>query len=119
MDPGTWVVGPVKCALLWAFVPESTPTNLVDLGGRIVEFQPISFVVDMGQIDVVDLGRDCPDWTVKVAGLEQNVVCESSYIAAIVQGRPVLGTLMLAAAYAPLIRSLFYAASPWKITPLP
>lgn len=118
-NPVDWIYVPVKCALLWAFKPEtSLATRVGTVRDSYSDAPPFTWFADLGAIPTAVPGGDCPDWRVKVAGLDQNVVCNSSYTDAIRSARPVFAAMMIAAAFAPFLRSLAYSAVP-ILSPVP
>jgi hypothetical protein len=117
-NPVNWVYVPVKCALKWAFVPK-TPLSLRI--GRIKTAFEGRFPFSVGPLIAglpAGIGGGCPSWVVHVKDQNKNVVCDSSYTAAIRGARPFLMGGMLAAAFWPLIRGLFFASVP-LIKPVP
>ena len=111
-NPVDWVKNPVICALQEAFVPKT------DVGGRIGGIvttlqgkPPISWMLPppMG----APSAAACPNWNITIPGfLTENVVCESSFTAAIVGARAPLFGLVATAMIWPLFRGLWYAAIP-------
>lgn len=110
-NPVDWVKNPVICALQEAFVPKT------DIGGRIGGIittiqgkPPLSWFVPVWG---APSSAGCPNWNVNIPGmLTKNVVCESSFTAAIVGARGGLFGIAATAMVWPLIRGLWYAAIP-------
>lgn len=108
-----WVYVPVKCALLWAFVPTQPISGRIDgIVGTITGKAPFSWLAGFGGLSLAIPGGSCPDWTITVGDSERNVVCGHGYTNAIRAARPVLTGFMIALALWPLIRSTAYAAFP-------
>jgi hypothetical protein len=108
-----WVYKGAVCALKWAFVPEtSLSTRMQRVQVQIKGKVPFTWFSGFTSIPAAVPAGSCPDWTVKVNGTTKNVVCDSSYTAAIRTARPVLAVFMGALALWPLIRSTAYAAFP-------
>lgn len=112
-NPVDWVFVPVKCAIIWAFVPK-TPLNIrIDrIGTTFANRAPFSWVAGLAGLPAVVPRNNCPDWRVTVGGSQRNVVCGHSYTEAIRAMRPVLTGFMAALAFWPLIRSTAYASFP-------
>jgi hypothetical protein len=111
-NPVEWVLKPLRCA----FEPSQNPQDMVTrLGIRSATKAPISFL-NMEMIG--PSGSGCPNWVISVPGFSQNVVCESSFTAAILSVRAPLFGLVATAMIWPLLRSLWYAAIPiLRVTP--
>lgn len=112
LNPVEWVLKPLRCA----FEPSQNPQDMVTrLGLRSQTKAPISFLnMEM----VGPSGGGCPNWTISVPGFTQNVVCGSSFTAAILSVRGPLFGLLATAMVWPLLRSLWYAAIPiLRVTP--
>jgi len=111
-NPVDWVLVPLKCA----FVPTKPVMQRVDtvtlaLDDKIpmVWFTPIT--AGPG-------GGSCPDWQVHVKGLDRNVICESSFTAAIRGARMPLFNLVSVAMVWPLLRGIWYGLIPIvRVTP--
>lgn len=112
-NPVEWVYSPVVCALKDAFVPK------LDVNARVAEIQtiamdrpPLNWLTPDPAGMIGPGGGGCPNWVVTLPGFSQNVVCESSFTAAIVGARVPLFGLVATAMVWPLMRSLWYAAIP-------
>lgn len=111
-NPVDWVLIPLKCA----FVPTKPVMQRVDtvtlaLDDKIpmVWFTPIT--AGPG-------GGSCPDWRVQVEGVDKNVICESSFTAAIRGARTPLFNLVSVAMVWPLLRGIWYGLIPIvRVTP--
>lgn len=116
-NPVEWVKNPVVCALVDTFVPKT------DVAARMTTIQTLATThPPFSWFTPVMLGpggSGCPDWNIVIPGvMSKNVVCESSFTAAIVGARSPMFTLLSAAMVWPLIRSLWYAAIPiLRVTP--
>jgi hypothetical protein len=113
-NPVDWVYVPVKCAVIWAFVPKTGFSVRVDaIKAGVLNRAPFSWFTGLLNIpQAVPGGGSCPDWRVKVGPLDQNVVCNSSYTQAIRSARPVLAGFMILLATWPLVRGIAYASFP-------
>lgn len=117
-NPVDWVYVPVKCAFIWAFVPKTQLSTLVTTWKTTAtDLYPFNVNPGMGWDGSVG-GRSCPNWRIQVGSLDRNVVCDSSFTQAIVNSRAWLAGGMLALAFWPLVRGLFFAAVP-IIKPVP
>lgn len=112
-NPVDWVYVPVKCSLLWAFKP-STPfsVRVQTISTAFADVFPFSIGPVIASMPGSIPGGSCPNWVIDVGPLQQNVVCDSSYTQAIRSARPFLAAGMLAAAFWPLVRGLFFASVP-------
>jgi hypothetical protein len=115
-NPVEFVKNPVVCALNYAFVPKQ------DIGVRLGELKDISMTkLPFSWMTPTMVGPGdggCPNWVVVVPGFSKNVVCDSSFTAAIVASRGPLFGLVAGAMVWPLFRSLWYAAIPvLRVTP--
>lgn len=107
-----WIVDGISCS----FIPK------MDITQRVGQLQalagtkaPLSW---MQPTMTGPGGSGCPAWVVEVPGYSKNVVCESSFTAAIVGARGPLFGIVAAAMIWPLFRSLWYAAIPvLRVTP--
>jgi hypothetical protein len=113
LNPVEWVLKPLGCA----FVPK---TNLQARVQNTVN--TAALLPPMSWFNGVNMtapgGAGCPNWTVHVAGFSENVVCESSFTAALRGSRNLVFTMLAAAMIWPLIRSLWYAAIPFiRVSP--
>lgn len=122
-NPFEWVYRPIMCAMQDLFVPTVDVKTQVQLLGQTAS-QKFPFNLLAGGSGGIFAGLPggvgiCPDWRIQVGpNFDENVVCDSSYTHAIVAGRPLLTGVMIAGAFAPLIRSLFYAVIPF-VRPVP
>lgn len=111
-NPVSWIFTPVKCALIWAFVPATPLQNRID---TIKTTYASKFPFNIGGAFngmSGSLTGGCPDWRIKVGNVDQNIVCDSSFVGAIRSARPWIAGGMLAVAFWPLIRGIFYASIP-------
>lgn len=46
-NPAEWVLKPIKCAMVWAFVPDDLPGWLDEQGDKLDDVVPFSWTVDM------------------------------------------------------------------------
>ncbi|MFT4287435.1 hypothetical protein [Nocardioides sp.] len=123
-NPVSWVYVPTKCALKWAFVPQtSLQTRVEAIQGSYTTKPPFSWLSALGPPSG-SLASPCPDWEVTIPGggdgldAGKNVVCGSSFTGAIAAARPWLAAGLVALAVTPFLRSLAYAAVPiFKPTP--
>lgn len=116
-NPVEWVKNPVVCALVDTFVPKTdVAARMTTIQSLATTHPPFSW---FQPVLIGPSGSGCPDWTISIPGvMEKNVVCESSFTAAIVGARTPMFTLLSAAMVWPLIRSLWYAAIPiLRVTP--
>lgn len=109
-NPVEWVYMPVSCALQDAFIPKVDITVRIDrIGTDLASKPPWSWAVTGIE---PPSGDGCPNWVVNVGTVSKNIVCDSSFTAAIVGARGGIFSLLAAAMVWPLIRSLWYAAIP-------
>lgn len=111
-NPVDWVYVPVKCSLKWAFVPK-TPfsaraTRIKTAFDGKFPFTVPAMIDQMGS----GTGGGCPSWQVVLGADTWSAVCDSSFTQAIVGARGWLTGGMLAAAFWPLVRGLFFASVP-------
>jgi hypothetical protein len=109
-NPADFVKNPVVCALKDMFVPKmdiQARSNQLrdDAKGRV----PVSWISTPIQGPG---GGGCPNWVINVGPVHQNVVCDSSFTAAILAVRYPLFGLVASAMVWPLIRAIWYAAIP-------
>lgn len=116
-NPVEWVKNPVVCALKEAFVPKTDIQTRSDaLKTKAVTTAPIGWVINPPMVG--PSGGGCPNWVVSVDGLSKNVVCESSFTAAVVGVRGPLFGIVATAMMWPLLRSIWYALIPIvRVTP--
>lgn len=119
-----WYYKGVACALSDAFVPKTDPmTQLAPLAAQASGKAPISWLTGLSdaftEVPVPGGPSSCPDWNVRVGeDYTENVVCESSFIDALVVARPIITGMMLALAFYPLLRSIWYSILPVvRVTP--
>lgn len=113
LNPVDWVYVPVKCAMVWAFVPQtSLATRAAAIKGAFDNKAPFAWFGSVFQVPGALPSSSCPDWVMHVHGWSQNVVCDSPYVNAIRAARPFLTAGMLALAFTPLLRGLMYASVP-------
>jgi hypothetical protein len=108
--PVDWVFKPVGCALTQAFVPktdiQAESNSLRDESNTKVPFAWLQTPI------TGPAGGGCPAWVVHVGGFAENVVCDSSYTAAIRGIRTPLFGIVAAAMVWPLLRGIWYACIP-------
>jgi hypothetical protein len=116
-NPVEWVKNPVVCALADAFVPKTDITaRMTTIQTIAVDKPPMNWLFPPPMVGPAAAG--CPNWNIKVAGLTQNVVCDSSFTAALVGVRAPMFGLIAAAMVWPLMRGIWYAAIPiLRVTP--
>lgn len=109
-NPVDFVKTPVACALHDAFVPKTDiKVRVADLSTQAKEHPPLSWLFP---VPPSNPSSGCPDWRINVAGISKNVVCDSSFTAAILAMRGPIFMLMAMGFLWPLVRSLWYAAIP-------
>jgi len=109
-NPIEFVFNPVLCAMQEAFVPKTDIQMRSDaLRDQASEVVPISWLTNPIS---GPSGGGCPNWTINVQGLSKNVVCDSSFTAALVAVRYPLFGIVAAAMVWPLIRGIWYASIP-------
>lgn len=112
-NPVDWVVVPMKCAMIALFIPKTdVSSRMTDIKTSITGRAPFSWIAPLAGIGTGIPGGSCPNWVVHVGSYEKNIVCDSSYIHAIQNARPVLLGFMLTLAFWPLIRSIMYGSIP-------
>ena len=122
-NPLEWVLQPVKCALSWAFVPKRDfQSDVNGLTTKAMTKAPLSFVPAITATAPASVGGQgaCPAWVVSIgtntggqnSQLNKNIVCDSTFIQAIVNARSALFGLITAAMLWPFLRSLWYALIP-------
>lgn len=109
-DPVDWVVVPMKCL----FIPQ---TDLKAVHSEISVKAQTKFPFDFVAALSAELGdgipgQDCPNWRIKVAGVDKNVVCDSSFVDALRSARPLMAGFLVLLAVMPLLRSTLYALVP-------
>lgn len=113
-NPADWVAKPLRCA----FEPkQDLAARSAALTAKAQGKAPISFIVAPPMTGPASSG--CPAWNISIPGvMSKNVVCDSSFTAAIVAIRGPLFGLVATAMCWPLLRSLWYAAIPiLRVTP--
>lgn len=109
-NPADFVKSPVLCAMKDAFVPKmDIQARSNELKQNAMNTVPIAW---LGSPILGPSGSGCPNWTINVAGLSKNVVCDSSFTAALLGVRGPLFILVAAAMVWPLIRGIWYASIP-------
>lgn len=111
-NPWDWVGKQLHCA----FIPT------VDMGDRSDGLRDLALTkppLSWTPVMTGPGGGGCPDWTVHIPGvMSKNVVCDSSFTAAIVAARGPMFGLLTAAMLWPLFRSIWYACIPFlRVTP--
>lgn len=116
-NPVDFVKSPVVCALKDAFVPKTDWSPRMNaLSSAVTTHPPMSWLNPPAMIGPG--GGGCPNWVIKVDGLSKNVVCDSSFTAAIIGSRGAMFGLVSTAMVFPLLRSIWYAAIPvLRVTP--
>lgn len=116
-NPVDWVKSPVVCATQEAFIPKTDITaRLETVKSQASTLAPIGWLT--APLPTAPGGASCPNWVVNVGDFSQNVVCESSFTAAILGVRGPLFGIIATAMVWPLIRSLWYSAIPiLRVTP--
>lgn len=110
-NPVEWVHNPVVCALKEAFTPKTdVNARASEIQGIVTTKAPFTF---MAPVMTGPSGGGCPNWVVTLPGFSENVVCDSSFTAAIVGARGPMFGLVSAVMVWPLIRSLWYASIPF------
>ena len=113
----------VTCALRDAFVPSTPMSQLVAPLTTAVQLRPpFSWFKDLQGSLPSPAGLvpgSCPDWSVQVGGwTSEDVTCDSAFNQLLHSSRPLTLGLMVVAAFAPLLRSVWYASIPFvKVTP--
>lgn len=106
-NPFDWVGKQLNCA----FVPQKDVKVRIDaMGLTLTDKGP--FVWLNAPFEGPSNGG-CPDWEIHLPGLDRNVVCDSSFTAAIVAARGGMFTIIMTAMVWPLVRSLWYASIPF------
>lgn len=116
-NPITWVFGPVKCALKWAFqISPATQAKWSQAGQLARTKPPISLVAGgAGSAFAAPfgaIGQNCPDWTVTVGAFSENVVCGKSYTERLHDWRTLTGSALLALAVMPFLWRVWHAGIP-------
>lgn len=111
-NPSDWVLTPLQCA----FVPTKPLMSRVDtVTAALANKIPMVWFPGIGDGPG---GGACPDWRVQVAGLDKNVICESSFTASIRGARVPLFNLVSVAMTWPLLRGIWYGLIPIvRVTP--
>jgi hypothetical protein len=114
LNPFEWVYKPVKCVMVWAFVPPTAfDVRLTRMKAKFDNKAPFSWVMSLTSLPSAIPGGGCPDWTLKPPkGASRNIICGTPFGNAMRGARPVLAALMIGAACWPLIRSVMYASFP-------
>lgn len=116
-NPVHWVKNPVVCALVEAFVPK------MDIKARSDALRDVTLTKPPLNLISPPVtgpsGGGCPNWVVSIPGeFSKNVVCGSSFTAAIVGARYAIFGMVVTAMVWPLVRSIWYAAIPiLRVTP--
>jgi hypothetical protein len=113
LNPLEWVLKPINCA----FVPkqdiQARVQNTVNTASAL---PPMSWFAGVNMTGPG--GANCPNWNIEVAGMSRNVICDSSFTAALRGSRGLVFTMLSAAMIWPLIRSLWYASIPFiRVSP--
>ena len=113
-NPVDWIYTPVKCAMTWAFVPETSLTvRLQRIGNKIKTKVPFSWVTSAAALPAeLAVGSSCPNWRIRVASVDRQILCGTAFGNAMRDARPVWVVLMSGAAVYPLLRSIMYASFP-------
>lgn len=108
--PADWVKNPVVCAIQDVFVPKKDiQARSNELKQKAMDTVPIAWLSPNLSGPG---GGGCPNWRINVGELSKNVVCESSFTAALTGVRGPLFGLVAAAMVWPLIRGIWYASIP-------
>jgi hypothetical protein len=116
-NPVEFVHNPVVCALKDAFVPKTDITARMNtINTAAVTHPPMSWLFPPPMVAPGASG--CPNWTITVAGQTKNVVCDSTFTAAILAARVPMFGLVATGMVFPLLRSIWYASIPiLRVTP--
>ncbi|MGO4587153.1 hypothetical protein AB4Z38_25230, partial [Arthrobacter sp. 2RAF6] len=111
-NPVEWVLKPLGCA----FIPKTSQqtalqTRMQNITNTAVASPPFSWVAGIGMS--APHTAACPDWNIAIAGHSWNVVCDSSFTAALRGSRVAIFAMMATAMVWPLIRSIWYASIPF------
>lgn len=114
LNPVEWVLKPVKCALEWAFVPETgIATRFNRMKDSLVTRAPFSWVASLAALPTGVSGGGCPvNWAFTFKGHQYSLICGTPVEPVVRAARPVFLVLALGAAAYPFIRSLVYASVP-------
>lgn len=108
-------------AAIWALIEDGLsalfdPTDSIETrSGRVAEAFSDTFPFNLGEtIETMSSNTPsgCPDWNVNVGDSSWSAVCDSSFTAAIRGARPFILAGLLAMAFWPLVRGVFYASVP-------
>lgn len=108
----TWITDALRCVFEPSYSLEARTGELTE---KAKGKAPISFL----NLEMTGPGGGgCPNWVVTVPGFSQNVVCGSSFTAAVTSIRGPLFALLATAMVWPFIRSIWYASIPvLRVTP--
>jgi hypothetical protein len=111
-NPVEWVVGSLRCV----FEPsQSSQDSVNQIPNKFSGKAPFVWFAGAGTLVAGSAAigsAGCPNWVVHVGGWSQNVVCGSTFTAALVATRTSIFGLLVIAMFWPLIRSLWYAVIP-------
>lgn len=115
-NPADWVHSPAVCAMKDAFIPKTdVQARLTGMKNNVMDTAPIAWIAAP---IIAPSSGGCPDWRIKVDGLDQNVVCGSSFTSAIVGSRGPMFGIVASAMMWPLLRGIWYALIPvLRVTP--
>lgn len=116
-NPLGWVYKPVRCALEWAFVPQTPLSTRVQRVQTAYSDTPPGRFVDALYGSSSPWGQTpgaaaCPDWRISVGSVDSPVICGTSFSDSIVGGRGWLAAGAVAAAFAPLARGFLRGSVP-------
>lgn len=114
LNPVEWVYKPVKCALVWAFVPKTPIQVRMDrMTAQLEGRAPFSWIAALGDLPGSVAGGGCPtSWSVTWDGQTYSLLCGTPVEPILRGARVMLVALMVAGAVYPLLRSLWYSAFP-------
>lgn len=73
---------------------------------------PFSWAISAHNLPGTIPGAGCPDWRIKVANVNKNIICGTPFGNAMRGARPIFAVLLIGAAFWPMIRSVLYASFP-------
>lgn len=114
LNPFEWVYKPVKCAMVWAFVPKTEVSTRVDrMKTKLVTKVPFSWGASLAALPTSISGGGCPvDWAFTYQGTTTVLLCGTKAGNTIRAARPFITVLAMGACVYPFLRSLVYASVP-------